>query len=163
MASLAPELNDHERVLAIVHRRDDAQRLAELVGEHCLHLSARMCATHRSSVLSDVKRRLESGAVCQLVSTQLIEAGVDVDFPEVYRAFAGRLSSASSRQMQPEGEGTAASCLHSPNQTAAWNSTHCRGRSAHNVGHGTLDLKVPPRLRNTSDACIAAPSRIRAE
>jgi CRISPR-associated endonuclease/helicase Cas3 len=76
-------------VMAIVHRRDDAQRLAELTGDECLHLSARMCATHRSVVLREVKRRLKAGERCRLVATQLVEAGVDVDFPEVYRAFAG--------------------------------------------------------------------------
>lgn len=86
---LASELNTNKQVMAIVHRRDDAQQLAELVGGDCLHLSARMCAEHRSEVLAEVKRRLSAGESCRLVATQLVEAGVDVDFPEVYRAFAG--------------------------------------------------------------------------
>lgn len=86
---LASELGTHEQVMAIVHRRDDAQQLAQLVGGDCLHLSARMCAEHRSDVLAEVKRRLADGERCRLVATQLVEAGVDVDFPEVFRAFAG--------------------------------------------------------------------------
>jgi len=86
---LAAELREHEQVMAIVHRRDDAQQLAELVGEDCLHLSARMCAEHRSAVLALVKDRLRRGERCRLVATQLVEAGVDVSFPDVYRAFAG--------------------------------------------------------------------------
>jgi CRISPR-associated endonuclease/helicase Cas3 len=86
---LAAELQTYEQVMAIVHRRDDAQQLAELVGGDCLHLSARMCAKHRSDVLDEVKRRLDAEERCRLVATQLVEAGVDVDFPEVFRAFAG--------------------------------------------------------------------------
>jgi CRISPR-associated endonuclease/helicase Cas3 len=86
---LASQLRNHEQVMAIVHRRDDAQQLAQLVGDNCLHLSARMCAEHRSDVLAEVKRRLDRGQRCRLVATQLVEAGVDIDFPEVFRAFAG--------------------------------------------------------------------------
>jgi CRISPR-associated endonuclease/helicase Cas3 len=48
-----------------------------------------MCAQHRRDVLAKVRKRLEDGESCRLVSTQLIEAGVDVDFPVVYRAPAG--------------------------------------------------------------------------
>ena len=103
---LALELRTHKQAMAIVHRRDDAQRLAELVGEDCLHLSARMCAAHRSVVLEDVKRRLGAGEPCRLVATQLVEAGVDVDFPEVYRAFAGADSLAQAAgRCNREGKG----------------------------------------------------------
>jgi CRISPR-associated endonuclease/helicase Cas3 len=87
--SLASTMQTHRQALTIVHRRDDAQRLAELVGSDCLHLSARMCAAHRSNVLAEATRRLRNGEPCLLVATQLVEAGVDIDFPEVYRAFGG--------------------------------------------------------------------------
>jgi len=87
--ALAGELKTHEQVMVIVHRRDDAQHLSEIMGDDCFHLSARMCAVHRSEVLTEVKRRLRAGEPCRLVATQLVEAGVDVDFPQVYRAFAG--------------------------------------------------------------------------
>ena len=103
---LAAELREHRQVMAIVHRRDDAQRLAELTGDDCLHLSARMCATHRSNVIADVKQRLQCGEPCKLVSTQLVEAGVDIDFPEVYRAFAGADSLAQAAgRCNREGKG----------------------------------------------------------
>jgi len=105
--TLAKELSGYEQVLAIVHRRDDTQRLAELVGGDCLHLSARMCAVHRSAVLAEVKRRLEAGEPCRLVATQLVEAGVDIDFPVVYRAFAGADSLAQAAgRCNREGKGS---------------------------------------------------------
>ncbi len=109
--ALAQELQQHEQVLAIVHRRDDAQRLAQLVAEDCLHLSARMCAKHRSNVLNEVKQRLANGQPCRLIATQLVEAGVDIDFPEVYRAFAGAdsLAQAAGRCNR---EGRGAGRLH---------------------------------------------------
>ncbi len=104
---LAAELKNHDQVMAIVHRRDDAQVLAGLVGEECLHLSARMCAVHRSKVLSEVKQRLRGGVPCRLVATQLVEAGIDVDFPEVYRAFAGADSLAQAAgRCNREGRGS---------------------------------------------------------
>ena len=86
---LAGELRGYGSVLAIVHRRADAEALARLVGDECLHLSARMCGAHRSAVIAEIKARLYYGRPCCVVSTQLVEAGVDLDFPEVYRALAG--------------------------------------------------------------------------
>lgn len=50
------------------------------------HLSSAMCAEHRTQVLKKVRRRLREGRFCWLVSTQVVEAGVDIDFPLVYRA-----------------------------------------------------------------------------
>lgn len=108
---LADELRSHERVLAIVHRRADAQKLAELTGHECFHLSARMCPAHRSSVLAEIKRRLQSFEGCRVVATQLVEAGVDVDFPEVYRAFAGADSMAQAAG-RCNREGAGAGRLH---------------------------------------------------
>lgn len=89
-ADVATELAGEPQVLAVVHRRQDARELAErLPMEGRFHLSTRMCAAHRAEVLDDVRQALAAGAVCRVVSTQLIEAGVDVDFPVVYRAMAG--------------------------------------------------------------------------
>lgn len=77
--------------LVIVNGIADAKRLADRLrdlGRPVLHLSTRMCGLHRRQVLDDVRRRLAAGEQVALVSTQLIEAGVDVDFPVVYRAMA---------------------------------------------------------------------------
>ena len=48
-----------------------------------------MCAAHRAKVVAEIRRRLLAGEACRVFSTQVIEAGVDVDFPAVYRAAAG--------------------------------------------------------------------------
>ncbi len=91
---LAAELADEPQVLVVVHRRKDARELATQLGartdnDSAVHLSALMCPAHRSAVLKQVNATLLTGAPCRLVSTQLIEAGVDIDFPVVYRALAG--------------------------------------------------------------------------
>ena len=107
---LARETGSLPTVLAIVHRRSEAEALARLLGPECLHLSARMCADHRTEVLAEVKRRLQAGEPCRLVATQLIEAGVDVDFPVVFRALAGleilaQAAGRCNREMRLEGPG----------------------------------------------------------
>jgi CRISPR-associated endonuclease/helicase Cas3 len=90
---IADELAAEHQVLAIVNTTGDAQLLHELVCERsgddsALHLSTRLCGRHRGDVLKSVKERLALGRAVRLVSTQVIEAGVDVDFPIVYRALA---------------------------------------------------------------------------
>ena len=96
--SIAAELQRHDEVLCVVHRRDDARQLAD-TRSGSIHLSALMCPTHRLSVIDDVKAKLaanrerrargEAIEPIRLISTQLIEAGVDLDFPVVYRAAGG--------------------------------------------------------------------------
>jgi len=89
---LADELSDQEQVLCIVnlkrHARDLARRLKERGVEGLIHLSTSMCPAHRRAKLEEVARRLAAREPCRLISTQCVEAGVDVDFPVVYRAFA---------------------------------------------------------------------------
>lgn len=78
--------------LCIVSRRQDARELFERVQQRdpdAVHLSALMCGAHRSAVIRDVKERLSRGDAVRVVSTQLVEAGVDLDFPVVFRALAG--------------------------------------------------------------------------
>lgn len=87
--TLAQTLSRHDSAIAIVNRRDDARELWQRMQEGTLHLSALMCGAHRSRVIRDIKARLKTGIPTRVVSTQLVEAGVDVDFPVVYRALAG--------------------------------------------------------------------------
>lgn len=87
--TVAEQLETHEQVLCIVNTRKDCRELHALMPETTIHLSALMCPEHRSNVIADVKSRLMAGEQVRVVSTQLLEAGVDIDFPVVYRAFAG--------------------------------------------------------------------------
>jgi CRISPR-associated endonuclease/helicase Cas3 len=57
-----------------------------------LHLSGLMCGQHRSEVIVEIKRRLKAKEAVRVISTQLVEAGVDIDFPVVYRALTGLYS-----------------------------------------------------------------------
>jgi len=86
---LSEELAQHPSVLCIVNRRDDCRLLYELIPEGSIHLSALMCGAHRSKVISQIKQRLKDKLPTCVISTQLVEAGVDLDFPVVYRALAG--------------------------------------------------------------------------
>ena len=88
---LAEEISRQHQALCIVNTRSHARDLHDLLQgkEEVIHLSGRMCPRHRAKVLAEVRRRLRDGAPCLVVSTQLIEAGVDVDFPVVFRAATG--------------------------------------------------------------------------
>ena len=84
---LASEISQHNCVLCVVNTRAQAAELFQLLPEEGrFHLSAAMCAAHRSDKLAVTRQRLKKKKTCRLISTQLIEAGVDVDFPIAYRA-----------------------------------------------------------------------------
>lgn len=87
---LAAQLQDQKQVLCIVNSRKSAQEVfSRLTGEGLFHLSTLMYPVHRRAQLEDIRLRLQEGLPCRVVSTSLIEAGVDVDFPFVYREEAG--------------------------------------------------------------------------
>jgi len=89
-ADIAGEMVHRRQVMTIVHSRADARRLSEMLPRAGMyHLSTRMCAGHRLETFHALKASLASGAVCRVVSTQLVEAGVDLSFPVVYRGMAG--------------------------------------------------------------------------
>ena len=86
---LAEEICTHESALVIVNSRKDCRDLFRLMPEGTIHLSALMCGKHRSDVIKQIKDRLKEGEAVRVISTQLVEAGVDLDFPVVFRALAG--------------------------------------------------------------------------
>jgi len=88
---LVSSLKNERQILCVVNTRGHARSLMEAMGnnEGNFHLSASMCPAHRTETLNEIRRRLESGLSCRVVSTQLIEAGVNVDFPIVFRSMAG--------------------------------------------------------------------------
>lgn len=94
--AIIERLREHEQVLCVVNTRAHAARLFtslyDLFGDDSVfHLSAQMCAAHRTRVLDQIRNRIDprKPQPCRVISTQLIEAGVDVDFPVVYRAMTG--------------------------------------------------------------------------
>ncbi len=87
--SLATELSMHDQILCIVNTRRDCSDLWKEMPEGTIHLSGLMCGEHRSQMIAVIKERLTCGRPCRVISTQLVEAGVDIDFPVVYRAVAG--------------------------------------------------------------------------
>ena len=87
---LAEQLNSSQQVLCIVNARKSAQEIfSRLKGDGCFHLSTLMYPAHRQAKLEEIRARLADGRPCRVVSTSLIEAGVDVDFPAVWREEAG--------------------------------------------------------------------------
>lgn len=86
---IAIRVKGHSSVLCIVNRRDDARTLWELMTKGTFHLSALMCGAHRTNKINEIKLHLKERHPTRVISTQLVEAGVDVDFPTVYRALAG--------------------------------------------------------------------------
>ncbi len=89
-AVLSQRLQAEKQVLCIVNTRAHAQTLYQLLqDENTYHLSTTLCPKHRRVVLEEIRKNLKEGLDCRVIATSLVEAGVDLDFPTVYRAMAG--------------------------------------------------------------------------
>ena len=89
-AALVSRIDELDQVLIIVNTRNHAQKIYEaLPKENLFHLSAKMCSVHRSEMLKEIRVKLKRREPCRVISTQLIECGVDISFPVVYRALTG--------------------------------------------------------------------------
>lgn len=118
---IASGMADARRALCIVNTRNHALALyREVSGNPAIdaasvfHLSTRMCPTHRLKTIAKIKARLDDAAAsCIVVSTQLVEAGVDLDFPVVYRA-VGPLDSIAQAAGRCDREGRLTAALGSP-------------------------------------------------
>jgi len=86
---IANELKHYEQVLCIVNTRSDCRELHKLMPDGTIHLSGFMCGEERSEIISYIKSKLKNSEPVKVISTQLVEAGVDIDFPIVYRAITG--------------------------------------------------------------------------
>jgi CRISPR-associated endonuclease/helicase Cas3 len=143
--ALVDQLGEFEQALCIVNTRAHArglfERLSDLDGVY--HLSAQMCPDHRSSVLHEVRAQLDHGRHCRLISTKLIEAGVDIDFPVVYRSMAGLDSIA-----QAAGRCNRSGRLPDPGKLYVFSSEHQASESfiaeTANVASQVLDLYKDP-------------------
>ena len=87
--AIAFELLQHEQVLCVVNTRRQCRDLHSLMPKGTFHLSRLMCSAHVMDTIKLIKARLKDKLSVWVISTQLIEAGVDIDFPVVYRALAG--------------------------------------------------------------------------
>lgn len=96
--TLASEISKSDQVLCVVNTRGEAQQLYNALPDksNTFHLSRMMCQQHISDELAIIKERLQNGEPAKVISTQLIEAGVDIDFPVVWREKAGLDSIAQS-------------------------------------------------------------------
>lgn len=87
---LQTRLENAGQVLCIVNKRKTAQELyARLPKEGAFCLTTLLCPAHRKKKFAEIKDRLMRGLPCRVIATSLVEAGVDLDFPEVYRQEAG--------------------------------------------------------------------------
>ena len=90
---IADRLSRHDKVLCIVNTRNDAREIFKRLPKEgmTIHLSRMMCPRHVTKAIQEIKQALSynSETVIRVVATQLIEAGVDIDFPVVYRQEAG--------------------------------------------------------------------------
>ena len=92
---LAEKLAQHDSALCIINSRRDASQLYQALLEEgkeaqdVIHLSRNMCSAHLKERIAEIRHRLKAGLPTIVISTQLIEAGVDIDLPIVYRAMSG--------------------------------------------------------------------------
>ena len=90
-SELADLMKKEQQVLCIVSTKKQAQDVFQRLPstDGIFHLSTNMYPLHRQQVLQEIRQQLKTGKPCRVVSTSLVEAGVDIDFPVVYRAMAG--------------------------------------------------------------------------
>jgi CRISPR-associated endonuclease/helicase Cas3 len=87
---LVQRMNEQKQALCIVNTRKHAKGLFEgLANDGRFHLSTLMCPVHRKATIAAIRQRLKGGQPCRVVSTQIMEAGIDIDFSVGYRAIAG--------------------------------------------------------------------------
>lgn len=90
---LSQRLQENEKVLCIVNTKRHAhllfKKVSKICGDGVYHLSTHMYPVHRKTILKEIRKRLKSKERCIVISTSLIEAGVDISFPFVYRSLTG--------------------------------------------------------------------------
>lgn len=159
---LAAELRDVDQALVVVNlKRHALTLLNELAGmESVFYLSTNLCAEHRRVVLNRVRKHLKYGKACRLISTQCVEAGVDLDFPLVYRALApleaiAQAAGRCNREGRMNGMGKVV--VFEPNEVESWRRrypTHTYYQAAEVtrtllvLQRGALDINDPALFRD---------------
>lgn len=160
---LASAVRDTKQVLVVINLKRHAVALLDaLTGtDDLFHLSTNLCAEHRRSIMDSVRTQLAAGRPCRLISTQCVEAGVDVDFPVVYRAMAPLESIAQAAgRCNREGRLNALGRLgvvvvFEPDEEGDWRRrfpTHSYYQAAQVTQtllnlHGNLDINNPETFR----------------
>ncbi len=151
---LVAHLRQNTQVLMIVNNRRHARSLYDAISREpgAYHLSTLMVAQHRSTVLNEVRQKLLAGEPCKLISTSLIEAGVDVDFPCVYRAEAGldSIAQAAGRcnreGKRPQGD-SIVSLFESPDWPAPTELAQLSGNMRMVLRNHSGDLLAPEAMQ----------------
>lgn len=89
LTSLVEKAQGYENALIIVNKRKTARELYDICGGNKYHLSTYMTPLHRSEIIAKIKEDIKNGISTTVISTSLIEAGVDLDFKAVFRENAG--------------------------------------------------------------------------
>lgn len=89
LETIAENASQCKNALIVVNTKKTAAELYKLVQGEKYHLSANMTPAHRSRVIEAVRKKLENGEHITVVSTSLVEAGVDLDFNTVFRQLSG--------------------------------------------------------------------------
>lgn len=183
--ALAAVIADTPQALVVCNlKRHALALLSELAqAEGVFHLSTNLCAAHRRAVLDGVRKRLKNGHPCRLISTQCVEAGVDVDFPVVYRAFApldavAQAAGRCNREGRLNAQGRLGEVIvFEPEEESDWRRcypTHTYYQAAEAtrsmlVQHGHLDINDPAvfsayyrKLYDLNDPASQSPELSRA-
>jgi CRISPR-associated endonuclease/helicase Cas3 len=141
---ILPELAKERQALVIVNTKAHARALCEKLGPGTCCLTTNLCPKHRTKILEEVKRKLKAGDPVKVVSTQLVEAGVDIDFPAVWRAACG-LDSLAQAAGRCNREGK----LEKPGRVHSFESTEekLRGYLQRTAVQGGLALNLADYFR----------------
>lgn len=147
------------QVLTIVNTKRHAMELLDELGgdPSVLHLSTLMCAAHRRHTVDTIRQLLGSGLPCRVVSTQVVEAGVDVDFPVVFRSEApldAIVQAAGRCNREGKMDTPGRTVVFSPPDDAIPPGVYRSGRDVGQVLralHGNLDLNDPRTVEEYFD------------
>ncbi len=157
--ALVAALASEPQALVIVGSRPHALELFRAARglEGVVHLSTRQCAAHRRAVLAEVRRLLVNGQPCRVIATSLVEAGVDRDFPKVWRAEAGldsivQAAGRCNREGRRTLEESVVTVFSTPGRSPQPRSPRSQGHGPD--AHRHDDLLAPRRSRITSARSI---------
>lgn len=130
---LAAEVRQHPRAMAVLNRKRDAlATLDALADPEAYHLSTLLYPAHRRRILKELREKLERREPCRLIATQVVEAGVDLDFPVVFRAVGplDRIVQAAGRCNREGGLGTEGRVIvFTPSEGGVPHGTYAAGMS----------------------------------